>query len=229
MDCKGGHTSARNEMSGIIFRFRYWVAKVIYEIIFFILVRDGSWQEEVFASLAPKAGDRVLDIGLGSSSTAVSLALRYPEAAFVGVDPSSRAVEKARQTILRKNLRNISMVSMPLQGNLPFDASSFDKAVCMLGFHDRSPEEKLRVAKEITRVLRRGGTLHVADFDKPENRGEGGILEFARRISGSAAAEPHMNGTWTEYLTKSGLVGVRRQSSHSIGIGRIAVLKARKR
>jgi ubiquinone/menaquinone biosynthesis C-methylase UbiE len=214
MDCKGGHTSARNEMSGIIFRFRYWVAKVIYEIIFFILVRDGSWQEEVFASLAPKAGDRVLDIGLGSSSTAVSLARRYPE---------------ARQTILRKNLRNISMVSMPLQGNLPFDASSFDKAVCMLGFHDRSPEEKLRVAKEITRVLRRGGTLHVADFDKPENRGEGGILEFARRISGSAAAEPHMNGTWTEYLTKSGLVGVRRQSSHSIGIGRIAVVKARKR
>ena len=141
-------------MSGAIIRFRYWVAKVIYEIIFVILVRDGSWQEEVFTSLAPKAGDRVLDFGAGSSSTAVSLALRYPEAAFVGVDPSSRAVEKARRTILRKKLRNISMVSAPLQGNLPFDASSFDKVVCMLGFHDRSPEEKLRVAKEITRVLR---------------------------------------------------------------------------
>jgi len=229
MNSKGGHTSARHEMSGVIIRFRYWVAKVIYEIIFVMLVRDGSWQEEVFTLLAPKAGDRVLDFGPGSSSTAVSLALRYPEAAFVGVDPSSRAVEKARRTILRKKLRNISMVSAPLQGNLPFDASSFDKAVCMLGFHDRSPEEKIRIAKEIAKVLRRGGTLHVADFDKPEDRGEGGILELARRISGSAAAEPHMNGTWTEYLAKSGLAGVRRQSSHSIGIGRIAVVKARKR
>jgi ubiquinone/menaquinone biosynthesis C-methylase UbiE len=216
-------------MSGVIIRFRYWVAKVIYEIIFVILVRDGSWQEEVFTSLAPRAGDRVLDIGPGSSSTAVSLALRYPEADFVGVDTSSRAVEKARRTILRKKLRNISLVGVARQAELPFNASSFDKAVCMLGFHDRSPEEKLRVAKEITKVLRRGGTLHVADFDKPESSDEGGILEFARRISGSAAAEPHINGTWTEYLAKSGLAGVRRQSSHSIGIGRIAVVKARKR
>jgi len=220
--------SRRYEAPGLFVRFRYLVAKFIYDVIFVVLVRDGSWQEGVFTSLSPKAGDRILDFGPGSSSTAVSLALRYPEAAFVGVDPSSRAVEKARRTILRKKLQNISM-SAPLQGKLPFDASSFDKAVCMLGFHDRSPQEKLRVAKEIAKVLRRGGTLHVADFDKPENRGEGGILEFARRISGSAAAEPHMNGTWTEFLAKGGFAGVRRQSSHSIGIGRISVVKARKR
>jgi len=219
----------RCEAPGLFIRLRYLVAKFIYDVIFVVLVRDGSWQEGVVTSLAPKADDRILDFGTGSSSTAVSLALRYPKAAFVGVDPSSRAVEKARRTILRKKLRNISIVSAPLPGKLPFDASSFDKAVCMLGFHDRSPEEKLRVAKEIARVLRRGGTLHVADFDKPENRSEGGILEFARRISGSAAAEPHMNGTWTECLTKGGLAGVRRQSSHSIGIGRISVVKARKR
>ena len=77
--------------------------------------------------------------------------------------------------------------------------------------------------------MRRGGTLHVADFDKPENRGEGRILEFARRISGPAAVSPHMNGSWTEYLAKGGLTGVRRQSSSSIGIGRISVVKARKR
>ncbi len=221
--------SRRYEAPGLFIRFRYWVAKFIYDVIFVVLVRDGGWQEGVFASLAPKADDRILDFGPGSSLTAVSLALRYPEVTFVGVDPSARAVEKARRTILRKKLRNISIVSAPLQGKLPFDASSFDKAVCMLGFHDRSPEEKLRVAKEIAKVLRRGGTLHVADFDKPENRGEGGILEFARRISGSAAAEPHMNGTWTEFLARGGLAGVRRQSSYSIGIGRIAVVKARKR
>ena len=145
--------SRKYEAPGLFIRFRYLVAKFIYDVIFVMLVWDRSWQEEVFTSLSPKAGDRVLDIGPGSSSTAVSLALRYPEAAFVGVDPSSRAVEKARRTILRKKLRNISMVSAPLHGNLPFDASSFDKAVCMLGFHDRSPEEKLRVAKEITKVL----------------------------------------------------------------------------
>ena len=210
-------------------RFRYWVAKLIYDGSFVILVRDGSWQEEAFESLAPKAGDRILDFGPGSSSTAISLALRYPEATFIGLDPSSKAVEKARLSMARKKLGNISVIDTPLHGKLPFDAGSFDKAVCMLGLHDRPPEEKLRIVKEIVRVVRRGGTLHVADFDKPENRGEGRILELARRISGQAATEPHINGSWTECLAKGGFTGVRRRSSHSIGIGRISVVKARKR
>jgi ubiquinone/menaquinone biosynthesis C-methylase UbiE len=221
--------STKYETSGLFVRFRYWVAKLIYDASFVILVRDGSWQEGVFEPLAPKAGDRILDFGPGSSSTAISLALRYPEATFIGADPSSKAVEKARRNVAQKELGNVSVIDTTLHGTLPFDAGSFDKAVCMLGLHDRPPEEKLLIVKEIVRVVRRGGTLHVADFDKPENRGEGRILAFARRISGPAAVAPHMNGSWTECLAKGGFTGVRRLSSYSIGIGRISVVKARKR
>ena len=210
-------------------RFRYWVAKLIYHGSFVLLVRDGSWQEEVFEALAPKAGDRILDFGPGSTSTAMSLALGYPEATFVAADPSSKAVENARRSVARKKLGNISVVAVVPDGKLPFDAGSFDKAVCMLGLHDRPPDEKLRIVKELVRIVRRGGTLHVADFDKPENPREGGILEFARRISGAAAVAPHMDGSWTQCLAKGGLIGVRRQSSYSIGIGRISAMKARKR
>ena len=212
-----------------IYRIRYWLAKLIYDVTFLFLGRDRSWQEEVFESLAPKAGDRILDFGPGSSSTAISLALRYPEATFIGVDPSSKAVKKARRNVARKKLGNVSIIDTAFPGKLPFDASSFDKAVCMLGLHDLPPEEKLRVVKEILRVERRGGTFHAADFDKPENGGEGRILELARRISGTAAVAPHMNGSWTECLAKGGFTGVRKQSSYSIGIGRITIVKARKR
>lgn len=214
---------------GLVVRFRYWVSKLIYHVNFVLLVRDGSWQEEVFAALAPKAGDRILDCGAGSSSTAMSLALHYPEATFTGADPSFRAVEHTRRKIARKELGNLSIVYASFDGKLPFDAGTFDKAVCMLGLHDRPPEEKLRIIREIARVVRRGGTLHVADFDKPENSREGRILEFARRISGTAAVAPHVDGSWTECLAKGGLTGARRQSSCSIGVGRISVVKARKR
>lgn len=220
--------STNYEGSGLFVRFRYWVAKLIYHGSFVLLVRDGSWQEEVFESLAPKAGDRILDFGPGSSSSAISLALRCPQATFIGADPSSKAVEKARRTVAQKKLGNVSVVDATLHEKLPFDAGSFDKAVCMLGLHDRPPEEKLRIVKEVVRVVRRGGTLHVADFDKPENPGEGRILEFARRISGLAAVAPHMNGSWIECLAKGGFTGIRRKSSCSIGVGRISVVKARK-
>ncbi len=221
--------ATRYEAPGLFVRIRYWFAKLIYDVIFVILVRDGSWQEGIFESLAPKAGDRILDLGPGSSSTAITLALGYPEATFIALEPSPKSAEKARSKVERNEIRNLSVIVAPLHGALPFDASSFDKVVCMLGFHDCPPVEKLRIVKEIIRVVRRGGTFHVADFDKPENPGEGGILEFARRISGSAAAEPDITGSWTEFLAKGGFAGVRRQSSHSIGIGRISVVKARKR
>ena len=217
------------ESETLFIRFRYWVAKFIYDVMFVILVRAGFWQEGLFTSLVPKAGDRILDFGHGSASTAVSLAVRYPQAAFVGVDPSLRAIKKARRIILRKQLGNVSVVGVPVLGKLPFDANSFDKAVCIFGLHDLPPEQKLGVVREIVKAMRRNGSLHVVDFDKPENRSESRMLEFARRISGSTAVEPHINGTWTEFLAKGGLAGVRRRSSHSIGIGRISIVKGRKR
>ena len=222
-------SSRKHETAGLLVLLRYWLARLIYDVSFALLERDASWQEEIFAVLAPKAGERILDFGSGSSSTAISLALRYPEATLNGVDPRSKAVEKAQRSVVRKKLGNISVIHVPLGGRLPFAAGSFDKAICILGLHDRSPEEKLRIAKEMVRVIRRGGTLHVADFDKPQTRAEGRILEFARRISGEAAVEPHIDGSWTECLAKGGFTSVRRQSSYSLGIGRISIVKARKR
>jgi len=221
--------STKYESPGLLVRCRFWAAKLIYDLSFAILVRDASWQEELFTSLAPKAGDRILDFGAGSSSSAISLALRYPEATFVIVDSNSKAAERLRLSAVRKQLRNIAVIHVSHPGQLPLNAGSFDAVICMLALHDSSPEEKLGIVKEMTRVLRRGGTLRAVDFDKPENPGERRILEFGRRISGAAAVAPHFNGSWVDVLAKGGLAGAIRQSSHSVGIGRISIVKARKR
>ena len=221
--------STKHDKPGWFFRFRLWTSKLIYNLIFAILVRDGSWQEALVASVAPKTNDRVLNFGLGGLSTVVSLAVRYPEATFIGVAPNAKGAEKMQRSVVRKQLGNLSVVDVAYSEKLPFDAGSFDTVLCILVLHDRPLVEKLGVVKEIVRVLRRGGTLYVADFDKPENHGEGGILEFARRISGSAAVASHIDGSWTGILAKAGLAGVKRQSSHSVGIGRISIMRARKR
>ncbi len=102
------------------------------------------------------------------------------------------------------------VIEAPRGGRLPFDASSFDKVVLVLTLHDRPPDEKLGIAKEMLWILRRSGTLHVADYDKPAAPGEGAVLKLARYISGQAAAEPHINGSWTEFLAKAGFTGIRR-------------------
>ena len=215
--------------SGLFDRIRFRLLKSLYDLFFVSMVRDDSWQEPLVVSLAPKINNRILDFGPGSGLTAVALALRFPEASFIGADPDPKAVEKARQCIARHQIGNIAIIEAPRDGRLPFDAGSFDKIVCVLTLHDRLPDEKVGIVKEMMRVLRHGGTLHVADYDKPETPGEAAVLKLARYISGAAAIEPHIDGSWIKFLAEAGLIGIRRQSSHPVRVGRILVVKARKR
>ncbi len=165
---------------GAFVRFRYRVAKLIYESMSGLIARAGSWQEELFGSLAPKAGERILHFGRGNSSTSISLALRYPEARVVAMESSCETARRVRSKAIRRRIRNLSVVVVPLHGPLPFHAGSFDKVVCRLGLHDFPPNEKLALVKEIARVIRRGRTFHVAELDTAESPGEGRILELAR-------------------------------------------------
>ena len=214
--------------SGLFDRIRYRLLKSLYNRFFVSMVRDDTWQEPLVVSLAPQISNRILDIGPGSALTAVALALRFPQASFTGADPDPKAVEKARQRIARHQIGNIDIIEARRNGRLPFDAGSFDKVVCVLTLHDRLPDEKVGIVKEMIRVLRRGGTLHIADYDKPETAGEAAVLKLARYISGAAAVEPHIDGSWLNFLARAGLFGIRRQSSHSVRVGRILVVKARK-
>jgi len=211
----------------VIYRVRFRLFKLIYDGICFVVVR--AWQKPLRASLEPRASDRILDFSASSGSTAVTFARDFPQANFVAADPNPKAVKKARRNIARHQIPNVTVIAAPLHGRLPFDADSFDRIISVLAFHDRIPDDRLSIAKELLRVLRRGGTLHVADFDKAATHGEGRILIYTERISGRAAAEPHINGSWTAVLKKAGFTGIRSQSSFSVGVGRITVVTARKR
>lgn len=221
--------SIKRESFDSLSQFRLRMATLIYDRIFVFLIRDDDWQEKFFGSFTPSPGDRVLNLGPRCSLSALSFAHRHSGANFTAMDTNSKAVAKLQRRIVRKTLCNVTLIAAPDDKRLPFNAGSFDTVICMLGLHDRPPEGKIGLIKKIMRVLRRGGRLYVVDFDKPENPGEGGMLAFAQRIWGSAAVAPHVSGSWVGFLVKVGLAGVRRQSCHSIGIGRLSVVKARKR
>ena len=216
-------------MPTLLERMRFRAMKCLYDAFFMTMVRDASWQEPLLAAVSPEANSRVLNFGAGSAATARYLAIRFPEATIVGADPNPRAVEKARRIVTQNNIANLTVIDAPHRGRLPFEAGSFDKVVLVLTLHDCVPGEKLAIAKEMLRLLRHGGKLHAAEYDKPVVRGERRILSLIAYISGPAAAEPHITGTWTAYLAKAGFIGIRCQSSHSVDIGRISVVKARKR
>lgn len=209
-------------------QIRFLFFKRLYDVVSLFMMRDASWQEPLFESIGSKTQCRVLSFGRGGVSIACALAVRLPEANVVGADPNPKAIKTALRRVVQRDIPNLMIVESSRCGRLPFAASSFDKVVLVLALHNCIPEEKLEVAKEMLRVLRHGGTLHVAAYDKPSVPGERALLAITRYLSGSTAADPHLDGSWIEFLTKAGFAGIRRQSSCPVVGARISVVRARK-
>ncbi len=107
--------------------------------------------------------DRVLDVGCGTGTLAVLLAVAFPATQISAVDPDPRALEiarrKARKQGVQLNFANARAES------IPFADASFDKVFSTLMLHHIPDEQKLAVLREIHRTLRPGGRLILADFE----------------------------------------------------------------
>ena len=202
--------------------------KPLYRRFAAAMLRDTSWQEPVFDLISPKSDERLLAFGPGSAATAMSLAERFADLNIVVADPNPSAVQNSKREIVRRKIRNMTFIDAPATTALPLHAGRFDRAMCVLSFHLRSPDEKIILAKQVLRILRHGGVFYVADYDRPTNREECIVLNIAAQISSKIAVQSHIDGTWGQYFKEAGFAGVKTQSSHSVRIGRVAMMTLRK-
>ncbi len=105
-------------------------------------------------------GDRVLDIGVGSGNTSVELALRGGD--VTGIDLTDAWFDDARTAAKAVGVELDLHVGDA--EDLPFDDASFD-VVASCFAHMFAPRPHV-VAAEMARVLRPGGTLAVAVWDR---------------------------------------------------------------
>ncbi len=105
-------------------------------------------------------GERVLDVACGSGILFGELSKRFN--AVVGLDYSLPMLLVAKE----KNVSNAYLVRGDAL-KLPFKSETFDTAVVSLGLrHFGDTESSLR---EIFRVLKKGGTLHILEVGIPQN------------------------------------------------------------
>jgi len=119
------------------------------------------------------SGNRVLEIGCGTGNLIILAKRLNPGAEFIGIDPDPKALARARRKAQRGGVP--VRFDLAFSEQLPFPEASFDRVLSVLMLHHIQPAAKLLALREAFRVLKPGGSLHLADFDKGE-RHSGGFL-----------------------------------------------------
>lgn len=125
--------------------------------LYLLLKKYEVYREDVAYELAP-GGKQVLDIGCGNGSLAIRFLSKYGYS--FGCDIARTRLsqaDKKRNNLGIKNIKRLKFLVADADDKLPFAAGSFDTVTMIATLeHFFDP---YHVIKEVTRILKRGGTI----------------------------------------------------------------------
>jgi phosphatidylethanolamine/phosphatidyl-N-methylethanolamine N-methyltransferase len=134
----------------------------VYDLTFGPTLHPGRVQAIQKMKIAP--GARVLEVGVG---TGINAALYPRDCAITGIDLSESMLEKARERVARKGIRNVRLLEMDA-ADLKFSDNSFD--IVYAPYLISVVPDPVAVAREMRRVCRSGGRIIFLNHFRSPNR-----------------------------------------------------------
>jgi len=168
-----------------------------------------------------RAGQRVLEIGCGTGNATLLLTQLHPDVDVVGLDPDPKALARARRKAERAGVK-IGWVE-GFADKLPYEDGSFDRVLSSLMLHHLANDEKRAALREVARVLRPGGSLHVLDFGGSHAAPDGWL---ARLLHRHEHLHDDVEGGIPALLREAGLAEPAEVASRPTLFGRVGFWRA---
>jgi phosphatidylethanolamine/phosphatidyl-N-methylethanolamine N-methyltransferase len=133
----------------------------VYDFTFGPVLHPG--RVDAIERMGIRPGDRVLEVGVG---TGINAALYPRDCSVTGVDLSSPMLEKARERVARKGVRNVRLLQMDA-ANLKFGDDTFD--IVYAPYVISVVPDPVAVTREMCRVCRPGGRIVILNHFRSRN------------------------------------------------------------
>ncbi|EPD84875.1 ubiquinone/menaquinone biosynthesis methyltransferase [Microbacterium sp. oral taxon 186 str. F0373] len=198
------------------------------------LGNDRLWRIATTRAIAPRPGQRILDLAAGTGASSVALARSGAEVVAGDFSPGMIAEGRRRHG----HVPNVTFVEADAMA-LPFSDGEFD--VVTISFGLRNINDPKKALAEMLRVTAPGGMLLVCEFSHPQNPAFASLYRFyndrilptvARTVSSNADAYDYLNESikdWPDQVTLSSWIrdaGWTRVAHRDLTFGIVALHRA---
>jgi len=133
-----------------------------YDFIQKYVVKDTRYKALLIAQADIQPGHHVLDLGCGTGTLAIMAKQAQPGAEVTGLD--------ADPDMLKVATYKSALLNTPVQfdvgftDKLRYPDESFDRVLSSIMIHHLKTPDKWQTAREVYRVLKPGGQLHIIDL-----------------------------------------------------------------
>ena len=139
-----------------------------YDFIQKYVVRDIRYKTLLIEQADIQPGHHILDLGCGTGTLAMMAKQSQPGAQVAGLDADPDMLKVANYK--KKQAKLDVKFDVGFTNDLPYPDASFDRVLSSIMIHHLKTPDKEKTAREVFRVLKPGGRLHIIDFGKPVTR-----------------------------------------------------------
>lgn len=156
--------------------------------------QNRRWRRALVSRVPAGAGDRVLDVATGTAGVALALTERCG-CRVVGLDPSAEMLRSAAENVASARSGDRVVLIRGRAEELPFAEATFDHVT--FTYLLRYVDDPTATLRELTRVLRPGGTLAALEFGIPGSPPARAAWEAYTRV-GLPVAGRMVSAGWAE-------------------------------